>query len=324
MADGRGARAVQEVFSGKYKTGTKTLRKGEMITYSVRDWGKHFENNRTRELKKLDWVPVPNKQDGDGYTAIMEGPDGAAIYGAFLACVQVASKCDPRGTLLRDGGKAHDAASLSRITRVPVAIMTKALAVLTDPDINWLSISIIADGEENPAPKCDIPAPECLEGKGRGGKGNEVERESGGTSVCIPPKTRKELDAIAQMRGISPECVEWFWNTNDARDWRDATGQIIRKPEQLLQNAWVSWQKSPPQTSGNGHLPRPDGKTAQPSVYSLQKALDAKRAMADEIFNQHATQGPLSTDWSSEAKRLEYVQIKKDIKELNARIAKAV
>ena len=34
----------------------------------VAGWDEHFENNRTRELKRLHWLPVPNKQDGDGYT----------------------------------------------------------------------------------------------------------------------------------------------------------------------------------------------------------------------------------------------------------------
>jgi len=49
-----------------------------------------YENNRTRELKRLEWFPMPNKQDGDGYTLIMEQKDGPAIFGAWVACVQIA------------------------------------------------------------------------------------------------------------------------------------------------------------------------------------------------------------------------------------------
>jgi hypothetical protein len=63
------------------------------------DWELHFENNRTKELKRLTWVPFPNRHDGDGYTELLDHPDGAAHYGAWCAMVQVASKCDPRGTL---------------------------------------------------------------------------------------------------------------------------------------------------------------------------------------------------------------------------------
>lgn len=107
--------------------------------YRVREWGDNFENNRTRELKKLEWVPMPNKQDGDGYTTLLDHPDGAAHYGAWCAIVGVASKCDPRGTLSRDGARPHDAISLARITRVPIAILTTAISRLVS-EVGWLEI----------------------------------------------------------------------------------------------------------------------------------------------------------------------------------------
>jgi len=86
--------------------------------YRIKDWDKVFENNRTRELQKMRWVPVPNDFDGDGYTSIMEHDRGAEIYGAWIACVNLASRCEPRGSLVRSGGKYHDAASIARRTRV--------------------------------------------------------------------------------------------------------------------------------------------------------------------------------------------------------------
>src|ERR1035438_455292 len=111
-----------------------------MNLYSIRDWNKIYENNRTRELKRIDWFPMPNKQDGDGYTAIMERSDGAAILGAFVACVQIASRCDPRGTLLRDSKKPHDSTSLSRMSRIPVLIIKDMLDMCSSTDVNWLEI----------------------------------------------------------------------------------------------------------------------------------------------------------------------------------------
>ena len=48
-----------------------------MTTYRIRDWQRHFENNRTRELKVMAWVPVPNKMDGDGYTELVTHPSSA-------------------------------------------------------------------------------------------------------------------------------------------------------------------------------------------------------------------------------------------------------
>src|SRR4051812_15271607 len=98
-----------------------------MPLYRIRDWSKHFENNRTKELKHMTWVPMPNKMDGDGYTELVTHPNGAAHFGAWCALVEVASKCGDRGTLMREGAKPHDSASLQRITRLPAAVFDEAI-----------------------------------------------------------------------------------------------------------------------------------------------------------------------------------------------------
>lgn len=133
-------------------------------------WSNHYENNRTRELKHMEWVPIPNKQDGDGYTELLDHPRGAAHFGAWCALLQVASRCDPRGTLLRDGGKAHDPASLQRMTRIPGAVWKEVLPRLVS--IGWITGYEIPQGDaEKPHPV----AKECplngREGKGIEGKG---------------------------------------------------------------------------------------------------------------------------------------------------------
>lgn len=107
------------------------------VLYVIANWSENFENNRTRELKNLAWVPMPNRHDGDGYTELMDHPKAAAHYGAWCAIVQVASKCDPRGTLVRDGQKPHDSRSLSRITRIPEAVFNEAIPRLLE--IGWLN-----------------------------------------------------------------------------------------------------------------------------------------------------------------------------------------
>lgn len=118
------------------------------MTLRVANWSEHFENNRTRELKVMTWVPVPTKQDGDGYTQVMDHPQGAAHFGAWIAMLQVAAKCDERGTLVREGRSGvrvpHDAASLSRLTRIPARILSDAIARLVE--IGWLE----DDAEEEP------------------------------------------------------------------------------------------------------------------------------------------------------------------------------
>lgn len=116
-----------------------------MKAYRIKDWDLHYENNRTRVMSEMRWVPVPNKHDGDGYTCLVEGDDGAALLGCWLAVTQVASKCQPRGTLLRDGDKPHTAASISRITRLPEHLIQKCLEKASSSEVGWLEVIDIED-----------------------------------------------------------------------------------------------------------------------------------------------------------------------------------
>ncbi len=114
------------------------------ILYRIAGWSKHFENNRTRELRRMEFVLMPNKMDGDGYTELLNHPNGAAHFGAWCALVQVASKCDPRGTLVRGNGKPHTPESLERLTRIPVSVFLEVLPRLVE--IGWMSASRTEDG----------------------------------------------------------------------------------------------------------------------------------------------------------------------------------
>jgi len=106
------------------------------MAIEIVDWDEHYENNRTRVLKYMTWVPMPVGHDGDGYTLLLDHPNGAAHFGAWCALVQVAAKCRPRGTLVRHSGGDHDSGSLSRITRIPEAIWDEVLPRLAT--IGWI------------------------------------------------------------------------------------------------------------------------------------------------------------------------------------------
>lgn len=117
------------------------------IIYRIKDWCKNFENNRTRDLRRMEFVLLPNRMDGDGYTELLDHPDGAAHFGAWCALVQVASKCEPRGELLRGNGKPHNAESLERLTRIPAKTFKAALPRLIE--IGWVaSRTIPQEGAE--------------------------------------------------------------------------------------------------------------------------------------------------------------------------------
>jgi hypothetical protein len=151
------------------------------IVYRVTEWTKHFENNRTKELKHMAWVPVPNKHDGDGYTELLEHDNGAAHFGAWIAIVEVASKCDPRGTLLREGARPHDTASLSRITRIPKGVYDQAIPRLLH--IGWLTSELVASTTVTSIPQEGAAAAQedasLEEWNGTEGNGKELPRTEG-------------------------------------------------------------------------------------------------------------------------------------------------
>lgn len=108
----------------------------EMTLYSVKDWDEKYENNRSRDLVEIKWVPVPTKQDGDGYTDMVSMQDGAGLYGCWIGIVIVASKCKPRGTLIRETGIPHTAQSIARVSHLPEGLMARTLLVALG--IKWL------------------------------------------------------------------------------------------------------------------------------------------------------------------------------------------
>lgn len=113
--------------------------------YRIPNWDREYENNRTREIKKLRFVYQPNSHDGLRFGRLMQRPDGLAIYGAWCLIVQVASKCPTRGVL--HDGHPLTAEDLAIRTRAPQAAFEAALQLLSSPAFGWIL-----------APACGIPA----------------------------------------------------------------------------------------------------------------------------------------------------------------------
>jgi hypothetical protein len=139
------------------------------MIYRIKDWEKHFENNRTKEMKKMSWVPIPVKLSGDGYTLIMDEKDGPAIFGTWIAFVEVGATCEPRGTFVRDSGLPHDAKSLARITRIPVKGMQRMLDFCTQ-NCKWVEITDLQGNLINPQEGAGIPQEPIALGNSREGK----------------------------------------------------------------------------------------------------------------------------------------------------------
>jgi uncharacterized phage protein (TIGR02220 family) len=180
-----------------------------MKLYKIRDWNRLFENNRSRELKKLDFVLIPNRHDGESFSEIMQQKDGAKIFAGWVLILQVASKCDPRGTLLRDSGtplrpgaRPHNSTSLSLKTRAPKEWFDLAFSFLEE-NTDWLEIEEIT---ENPAPACELSAPACgkvtLKGREQNGmeeKGNLLSSKP--SNVDLMTKARILIHYLNEKTG---------------------------------------------------------------------------------------------------------------------------
>jgi hypothetical protein len=120
----------------------------------IADWDDLYENSRTRDMKRMRWVPVPCKFDGDGYTELLTGhKNGPCHYAAWMAFLLIAGRSEDRGTLVRSGGRAHDTASVSAMTKIPKAVLDEALPRLIE--IGWIVTETVNPDRQSG----DSPAP---------------------------------------------------------------------------------------------------------------------------------------------------------------------
>lgn len=107
---------------------------------------------------------------------MIRSKDGSEIFSAWILLVQVASKCTPRGTLIRSDGRPHDPPSLSLKTRAPQKWFEKSLAYLLK-HTDWLEVKEVASGCQETVTRL---SPDChstdegmegKEGNGMEGKG---------------------------------------------------------------------------------------------------------------------------------------------------------
>lgn len=82
-----------------------------------------------------------------------------------------------------------------------------------------------------------------------------IEREREENFPECPPMSRKDFDAMAEMRGVAQDCAEWFWNVHEARNWVDQSGNPIRKVEPLLLNAAKKWRQNQSQSAAAASAP---------------------------------------------------------------------
>ncbi len=209
--------------------------------YKIRDWNLIFENNRSRELKSVNWVAVPNRHDGENFSAIMAHKNGAVIYAAWVLMVQVASKCDPRGTLLRGGQKPHNPTSLSLRTRAPEAWFKVALEYL-EKETDWLIIQELDDTSHESA---GIPHP-CADSSVLSIPSSSILSIPSGRGCKGKPNSLQEVIEECTLRGFSILTANDFWNYYESNGWK-----VGKNPMAQWRSALAGWDSR--NKNGNGH-----------------------------------------------------------------------
>lgn len=106
--------------------------------YSIVDWRDRYENCRTREVKRMNWVSLPVALDGDAFGFLMARPNGMRNYGLYIALVQIAANMPVRGTL-EDAKGVLTAKRLAVMLRSPEAEVAEGLEILSDPEVGLIS-----------------------------------------------------------------------------------------------------------------------------------------------------------------------------------------
>lgn len=159
-----------------------------MKAYQIKDWQKHFENDRSRDRDKCGFVCVPNKQHGMGFSYIMFEKDGAAIYGIWQLIVGACSQQrKPRnGWLTSDGTASGDVWTVDDLAmkfRRPAIEIARAIEVLSSVKVGWL-VQLPTDSPLTPR---QVTPDSPLGGDGTQGVDN---KDLPPTPVALPPDSR--------------------------------------------------------------------------------------------------------------------------------------
>ena len=260
----------------------------------IRDWNKHFETAATRKLRRMYWVPVPNKMDGEGYTSLVDHPNGAAHLGAWYAILEIASRQEVRGNLPtsanRPPSSANFAQCLGRISRIPADVFAEVIPRLVD--IGWIEeYQLLADNPpcspDNPPCSPDDPPsspddPPCspdnpptprvyIEGNGMEGKGRESNDTDNATGECaermyalhpkkrnlvlVLPSLEKEVASGELASDIEACHAEWC----RSEDWCENNGKFVPKLDE-----WIS---------DKGYTVHPDGNKPEKHVPTLKELI---------------------------------------------------
>lgn len=110
------------------------------VTWAIKDWHEVFEDYRSREVARLQFLHCRVlDRKSEAYAILVAQDGGVEAYGVFWALVLIAARCPARGVLADDKGTL----TISRLAaraRMSVAVVEHAVAMLSHPQVGWLVV----------------------------------------------------------------------------------------------------------------------------------------------------------------------------------------
>lgn len=210
-----------------------------MKAIRIKSWDRHYENNRSRELKRPEWLPLPNKFDGTGFMELLDHPAGMSHYGAWCLLLGAASRMPVRGLLVTDSGRTMTAKDLARMTRGSTRCFEEALPRLIA--IGWVEeVEHVSQCNSN-----DNAQPVASGADADGQDGAEKSQPSAGipqrgaTLVRLKEKEKeKEKEKTPEARACEPARL----TTADGLDEYDLTSPSPPRTEPASGNDEDLWR----------------------------------------------------------------------------------
>src|SRR5689334_3121771 len=112
----------------------------------VKNWQEDFEISQSkRVVGPLSWVPLPTRQDGLKFSRLMRRKDGVTVFGTFILLLEIAARCEPRGSFLTKNGKMMTSSDFAEMSRAPRAVFDRAVKVLISEEIGWLELGALSE-----------------------------------------------------------------------------------------------------------------------------------------------------------------------------------
>ena len=113
--------------------------------YRIRNWDLHFEGSKSRTYNNKTSCSLPCKH-GLGYKRLIRSKDGAALFGAWCALIQVLSRHNkPRkGYCTNDGtssGNPYTPDDLELMTDIPAKFFESMLIICSSKTVGWVDVT---------------------------------------------------------------------------------------------------------------------------------------------------------------------------------------